>query len=276
MTDFVPHAVVLPSDRPGARLALVLHGILGSHKNWRTFTRGLARALPGWRFALVDLRNHGASHGAPGPPTLAACADALQRLAEQLDAPVEVVIGHSFGGKVALELGARAPDGLSTVFVLDASPERHAVLPEADHEVRTVMAALRAVPQPLARRNDVMVHLAAAGLHRSIQLWMTTNLRASDEGMVWTFDLDAATAMLEDYFRTDSWGPLRSTDPSAPAVHLVRAGRSDRWTSDVLRKLDELPTGARGAVHVLPDAGHWVHVDNPRGLSDLLVRNFPT
>ncbi len=275
MTDFVPHALLLPADRPG-RLAVVLHGILGSHKNWRRFTRGLAKRLPGWRFALVDLRNHGASHGAPGPHTLAACADDLRRLAEQLDAPIEVVIGHSFGGKVALELGARAPEELSTVFVLDASPERHAVLPDADHEVRTVMAALRAVPLPLARRNDLLPHLAAAGLPLSIQRWMTTNLREGDRGLVWTFDIDAALAMLEDYFRTDSWGPLVTTNPSAPAVHLVRAGRSDRWTGEVIRKLDELPPSARGSVHVLPNAGHWVHVDNPKGLTDLLVRMFPT
>jgi esterase len=276
MTDFVPHAVLFPGDRPGGRLALVLHGILGSHKNWRTFTRVLARRLPGWRFALLDLRNHGDSSGAPGPHTLAACADDLERLAEELGASPEVVIGHSFGGKVALELGARAPEGLSTIFVLDASPERHEVLPDADHEVQTVLAALRAVPQPLARRNDVLLHLAAAGMPRSIQLWMTTNLRPGDGGFVWTFDLDAATAMLEDYFRTDSWGPLLTTDPSAPAVHLIRAERSDRWTTDVLRKLDKLPAAGRGSVHLLPDAGHWVHVDNPAGLSDLLVRMFPT
>ena len=114
MTDFVPHALVVPADRPQGRLALVLHGILGSHKNWRMFARGLAERLPGWRFALVDLRNHGASAGAPGPHTLSACADDLERLAEQLGAAPEVVIGHSFGGKVALEVAARAPAGLST------------------------------------------------------------------------------------------------------------------------------------------------------------------
>lgn len=276
MTDFVPHALVVPADRPQGRLALVLHGILGSHKNWRMFARGLAERLPGWRFALVDLRNHGASAGAPGPHTLSACADDLERLAEQLGAAPEVVIGHSFGGKVALEVAARAPAGLSTVFVLDANPTRHDVLPEADHEVRRVLAALRAVPLPLARRDDVLDHLATAGMPVAIQRWMTTNLRPALGGFVWTFDLDAAEEMLEDYFITDSWAPLRTSDPTAPAVHLVRAGRSDRWTQSVIRALDELPATARGTAHVLPDAGHWVHVDDPQGLTDLLVRMFPT
>ncbi len=276
MSGFVPFALVVPEDRPDGRLALVLHGILGSHKNWRTFARGLADQLPGWRFALVDLRNHGASHGAPGPHTVAACADDLERLADQLGAPVQAVIGHSFGGKVALEFAGRRPPGLRTAFILDASPERHEVLPEGDHEVQAVLAALRAVPMPLARRNDVLAHLAAAGLPVAIQRWMTTNLRPEDGGYVWTFDLDGATEMLHDYFGSDQWGPLRSTDPSAPAVHLVRAGRSDRWSPQVLDALDALPPGARGAVHVLPDAGHWVHVDDPVGLTDLIVAAFPT
>jgi len=276
MSDFVPHALVVPPDRPDGRLALVLHGILGNHTNWRSFARGLAARLPGWRFALVDLRNHGDSDGAPGPHTLAACVDDLEALERSLGNPIEAVIGHSFGGKVALELARRASPDLRAAFVLDASPQKYDVLPGADHEVRKVLAALDAVPQPLAKRADVVDAITAQGLPVGIGRWMTTNLKRTDAGFVWTFDLTAAQEMLADYFARDLWGPLRTTDPTAPPVHLVRAGRSDRWPPEVVAELDALAPDARGTVHLLPNAGHWVHVDDPAGLTDLLVRFFPT
>ena len=262
-----------PDPRP--RTAFILHGILGNHTNWRSFARQLADDRPDWRFHLVDLRNHGLSDAPPPPHTLAACADDLDALAAQVGAP-DVVIGHSFGGKVTLEYASRRPDTLLQAWVLDATPHAMPEGPGDDNEVKSVLAALRAVPQPLARRSDVMSELAALGQPPMIQKWMTTNLRRDDDGFRWTFDLDGAEAMLDDYFQRDLWGPLETTSPSAPAVHLVRAGRSDRWTPDLLQRLAALPPGAAGHVHVIEDSGHWLHVDAPDALRALLAEHLPT
>ncbi len=90
---------------------------------------------------------------------------------------------------------------------------------------------------------------------------MTTNLRPTEGGFVWRFDLDAVVEMLEDYGRQD----LRPVVRAAPMeVRLLRAGRSDRWA----------PEDAALATDVLPDAGHWVHVDDPAGLAELLSPSF--
>ena len=91
-----------PGSEPSA-CAYVLHGILGSAKNWRTFGRRLAARFPSWRIVLVDLRHHGDSPHLPPPNTLAACAADLERLSAAREERPSVVIGHSFGGKVALE-----------------------------------------------------------------------------------------------------------------------------------------------------------------------------
>lgn len=266
------HSISVP-DEARPRRAFILHGILGNLGNWRGFARRLARELKGTTFHLVDLRNHGDSPKPPGPHTLAAAADDLEELAARVGAP-DVVVGHSYGGKVTLEYASRRPSGLRQAWVLDATP--HALEdPGDDNEVRKVMAALRSVPQPLANRADVVPALTARGLSRGIGTWMTTNLRPEGDGYVWTFDLDAAESMLADYFRQDLWAPLETTDSDAPRVHLVRAARSDRWTPDVRERLDALPLGAAGLVHVL-DGGHWIHVDAPDALRELFVAHWPS
>jgi len=266
------HSLSVP-DEERPRRAFVLHGILGNLGNWRGFARRLARDLPDTTFHLVDLRNHGDSPRLPGPHTLAAAADDLEELAGRIGAP-DVVIGHSYGGKVTLEYASRRPVGLQQAWVLDATP--HALPdPGDDNEVRKVMAALRSVPLPLAKRADVVPLLAERGLPRSIGTWMTTNLRPDGDGYVWTFDLDAAEAMLADYFRQDLWSPLETTDPDAPRVHLVRASRSDRWTPDVRARLDAIPADAAGTAHVL-SGGHWIHVDAPDALRALFSDHWPS
>ena len=52
-----------------------------------------------------------------------------------------------------------------------------------------------------------------------------------------------------------------------------------RWTPQSLEKLDKAQQAADAAdsqlhIHVLPNAGHWVHVDNPHGLLDMMLPSF--
>ena len=256
------------------RLAFLLHGILGSKQNWRGFARKLSRALPGWEIVTVDLRNHGDSPPLPGPHTVAACSADLAGLAEHLGRRPAVVCGHSFGGKVALATARDHPAGLDQVWVLDANPAPLSAQPGADPEVRRVMAALRSVPQPLAARSDVVAHLRGQGFSDGLARWMTTNLERRDGGFWWRFDLDAARAMIDDYFALDLWD-VTDMPRAAPEIHVVRAERSDRWTDETVQRLELPPAGAPTHLHVLPDAAHWVHADNPAGLLEMMLDWWP-
>ena len=259
----------------GPRIAFVLHGALGNSRNFRAIAKRLHGVLPDWRFVCVDLRNHGESHPAPPPQTLDACTGDLRQLALTIG-EAEVVIGHSFGGKVALAYAESGAPPLSQVWVLDANPGPITIGPPGSPlgEVETVIRAIRSIPLPLRTRNEVVNELTAQGFSHSLAQWMTTNLRRTSDGYEWVFNLDAIETLMADYRVRDFWPYLISREKTA-SVHMVIAEKSARLSADIQTRLESLNPAAGVFTHVLPNAGHWVHVDNPDGLMALFSENWP-
>lgn len=261
-----------PASQP-ERVALLLHGILGSARNLRSVAVQLQRARPTWRIAVADLRNHGDSLGAPPPHDLDACVADVLGLFAEWQVPAQVVIGHSYGGKVAMQLAKTPPLGLRQLWVLDTLP--HLTLDEElagagdPDALALVLDEVRKIPQPLHSRGQLIELFAQAGVDAGVAQWMTTNLVERDGGLYWRFDLAAVDPMLASYFATDSW-PVLERPPPGLRIDLVRGGRSSRWTPGVLQRLAQIQS-RDVRVHTLADAGHWLHVDQPQALQQLLV-----
>jgi len=248
--------------------AFVLHGALGSGQNFSRFIRSLSRERPDYRYVLVDLRHHGSSAGAPPPNTLAACAGDLAGLAAAIGSEPRVVIGHSFGGKVAIEYARLGAPALEQVWVLDSLLGARDEL--EDTEIARVIRAVRSVPMPASSRRDVTEHLVReSGLSSGLAEWMATNLKRVGERYEWVFDLDAIEELMLDYFRVDTWDYLARAR-ERPEFRLAVAERSDRWTPALRERAKALAPSARVVYHELERSGHWVHVDNPDGLLALL------
>ncbi|MFN3196824.1 MAG: alpha/beta fold hydrolase [Bradymonadia bacterium] len=281
MSDFLPTYTLLPpGDVTPSHTAVVLHGIWGSRRNWQSYMRRMCERHPDWRFVLVDLRNHGDAPPAPAPHTLSACADDIARLMDHLEMRPDVIMGHSFGGKVAMAFGDQYPDGTDAIWVLDALPGARVGVEAADQgEAVRLIENLRAVPLPLESREALVEALSARGFSQMIAQWMTTNLVRGQhdgaQGFVWRFNIDGIEAMLADYFQHDYWPFLeaRAAGFPGPEIKLLRAARSDRWTPEIIARFEEIAS-EHVSVHLLPDAGHWVHVDNPEGLAILLTEWF--
>ena len=93
---------------------LAIHGLTGYGGRWRQ----LAGHLPEIAIAAPDLLGHGRSSWA-APWTIDANATALARLLDdEADTPV-LVVGHSFGGALALHLAAVRPDLVAALLLLD-------------------------------------------------------------------------------------------------------------------------------------------------------------
>ena len=245
----------------------VLHGIYGAGRNWATIARGLHAERPDWGVILVDLRLHGHSQGFAPPHTLAACVHDLVELSRFLGRRPDAVLGHSFGGKVALMTAPALHP--AQVWVIDSTPSRRS---PGGSAVR-MLEALKRLPDRFGDRGDAIEALERDGVARHVAQWMATNLARTEGGYGWRFDLQGLEALLDDFFRRDLWDVVE-TPPAGTAIHLVRATESDVIGEAEMERFRRAAGGGLGFVHEL-HGGHWLNVDDPDGLLRLLAAELP-
>ncbi|KAI5655931.1 hypothetical protein M9H77_24724 [Catharanthus roseus] len=275
---------------PEPPTAVLLHGILGSRKNWGTFARRLAHEFPKWQFLLVDLRCHGdsASISKRGPHTVASAALDVLKLLGHLKLTPRVVVGHSFGGKVALSMVEQAAKPLARpvrVWVLDATPGKVRAGANGDDHPAELISFLSTLPDEVISKRDVVDALVREGFSKDVAQWVVTNLRSrvppgsSSSSFSWVFNLKGIAEMYQSYEETNLWKLVEDV-PRGVHVNFLKAERSlHRWALEDLQRIhaaeeQAVEEGGGVEMHVLEDAGHWVHADNPDGLFKILSFSF--
>lgn len=264
------HARVTAKDAVPRRWLLVLHGIYGSGRNWGTIARRLVDARPEWGVLLVDLRNHGGSRGFPGPHTLAAAAADVDRLVARMDFHAAAVMGHSFGGKVALLYAAHHGGDVGQVWVMDSTP----AVREPEGSAWGMIGLVRGLPAQFASRAEAVQALMGAGLGEGLAQWMAINLEPVEGVYRWRIDFDVMEEMLRDFFRTDLWETVVHP-PEGVELHFVKATESNTLDEESARRVEMAGT-ANGRVHLhLLEGGHWINADNPEAVIELLRTTLP-
>jgi esterase len=251
------------------RWIYMLHGIYGAGRNWGTIARRVVRERDDWGAVLVDLRQHGASQGFPPPHTIAAAAQDVVRLATSTGLPLTALLGHSFGGKVALAVAAAGQPQLRQLWMIDSTPEAR----KPTGSAWRMLQVLRALPARFATRDELMAALEKEGFAHAVAQWMATNLEAANGDYTWRFDLDSLEALLVDFFATDLMGVVEAP-PDGLDLRIVRATRASVLDGNTLERIEA--AAAAGRLHLEQvEGGHWLNADNPDALVSLLVHNLP-
>uniref|UniRef100_A0A6N2LVB5 AB hydrolase-1 domain-containing protein n=1 Tax=Salix viminalis TaxID=40686 RepID=A0A6N2LVB5_SALVM len=260
---------VMGKSKPDPPTAVLLHGILGSRKNWGTFTRRLAQEFPAWQFLLVDLRCHGdsASIKKKAPHTVASTAFDVLKL--PLAQSVRILIVF-------------AP---LQVWSLDATPGKVRVGGDGEDHPAELISFIRKLPKEVYSKQDIVNALIQEGFSMDVAQWLVTNLKRNgppglpSSSLSWMFDLDGISEMYQSYEETNLWKFVENL-PQGVHVNFLKAERSlHRWALEDLQRIhaaEDLAAeeGAGVEMHVLEDAGHWVHADNPDGLFRILSSSF--
>ena len=255
---------------PRKRLFLV-HGIYGSARTWRSVATRLVRERSDWDVALADLRGHGRSPAWRAKPSVEACARDLLRLEEQWGGPADAVLGHSFGGKVALlRVKLRRRTSPKQVWAIDSG--LGAGRPSGG--AWEMLGTLRRCPGPFASRAEAEDAVARQGYCASVAKWMATNARETASGWAWRLRADDMEALLRSAFRVSAWDVVESP-PSETSIHVVKARDSGALGPSAVARLRQAAQ-RRGKVHFHEaPGGHWLNVDNPDALVRLLAAGLP-
>jgi pimeloyl-ACP methyl ester carboxylesterase len=237
---------------------IVLHGLLGASGNWHT----LSRTVFSEHFTVytVDQRNHGRSPHSD-TFTYTAMADDLRDFMDQRGLDAAHVLGHSMGGKTAMQFALTYPERLDHLIVVDMAPRAY------PPQHRPLLEALQALDlHPHQSRQDLSEALAEGVPDRRIREFVLKNLHyeRDQDGYSWLMNLDV---IAEKYANVnvaiDSETPFRG-----PAL-FIRGGQSNYVTDDDLPDIQRLFPEAD--LVTIDGAAHWVHADRPQALAEVVV-----
>jgi pimeloyl-ACP methyl ester carboxylesterase len=254
----------LASYRVGAgdHPTVLLHGFLGSGKNLRSLAQRWSERDPARLFLLPDLTGHGASPALPpdaGVEKLAADLRETVR-AEGLTEPVSLV-GHSLGGRVALELVKLEPAMVRDLVLLDITP---GPIDDRLSASRRALEVLLRAPDEAPDRRGLRQFLIDGGLSPAMADWLCMNVRLEEGRARWTFDRRALDRLQAKISADDLW-PVVEARPVP--IRAIRGGRSGYVQEADIRRFE----AAGVPVDTIPAAGHDVHVEGLDALVALLA-----
>ena len=262
------HERIARSDSNPGRWLLLTHGIFGSGANWRGIARKVNERRPEWGVVILDLRLHGRSEDGDRPHTIDALADDVAALAAELGG-VAALAGHSLGGKVMA--AARAKLAVQQTWMLDSSPSaRPEALADPDNSILRVLDSLERLPATFSKRDEMVAALVGGGHDVALAQWLAMSAVPAGDALKLRFDLAALRELLADYYARDLWPAV--DDPAKGGIELVIADRSSVFTADDRARI------AREAAHVRAhhvNAGHWLHIEAPAPVVDLLSQHLP-
>ncbi len=227
---------------------IVLHGLLGSLDNWQPLARRFGAHFKVW---AVDLRNHGQSPHSDDTSFDAMAAD-LDEFMRQHELPRAHLLGHSMGGKVAMQFALRHPNQVDRLVLVDISPRAY-----PPRHARTLAALLALDLHAFQRRKQLDAKLAESVEDAEVRQFLLKNVgRDTHGGFRWKANV---RGLWQSYERLT--GAVTSETPCDRPALFVSGEKSDYVSAadhDLIRRL--FP---RAELRTIADAGHWVHADQP-------------
>jgi esterase len=231
---------------------VLLHGLFGSGDNWGTVAKHFSQH---YQVISVDLRNHGKSPHSDSQ-SYADMADDLLELCDALGLDSIHLLGHSMGGKVALQFATQHPDRVKKLIVVDMAPRAY-----ADAHTHLIDAMLAVDLSTLQSRSEVDKALSNKIPEAMVRQFLLMNLVKSDTNqskanLAWRINLPA----IKTNYPNLSAAVCEHVRYEKPCL-FIRGEHSDYVQGHDIAEIKAMFTQAQ---FVDLPTGHWVHAEQPK------------
>ena len=237
---------------------IILHGLYGSSYNWVSIAKELE---PYYRVINVDQRNHGQSPHS-NEHSYSHLTNDLLELFEELKLEKAILIGHSMGGKVAMQFTIEHPERVSSLIVVDIAPWSHDLSAQISEEHRQIIDGLMSIPiDSLASRNQADEILSKRVKSLPIRQFLLKNLKREQNGsFAWKINLTAIANNLKSLMGRIE--PRTQNHSCKVRTLFIKGELSNYIPIDKEDDLKKIFTNSE--VITIMNSGHWVHAEKPK------------
>lgn len=235
---------------------VIMHGIFGSSDNWLTQARLFSSK---YHVFTLDLRNHGQS-GHSDVFDYTSMANDLQEFIDSKNLKDAIVIGHSMGGKVAMNFALAHPEKLQKLIVVDIAPKFY----NLEHYV--ILDGLNAIPiNTITTRQEADETLSKFVAEADVRQFLLKNLQRKQEGgFSWKLNLPVIAKNLKNIGLD-----LQFDGKLEKPTLFIRGAKSKYVADEDMTRIKEIFPKAE--LETL-DTGHWVQAEKPQEFVDLVMR----
>lgn len=244
------HSKILGEGKP----FIILHGFLGMSDNWKTL--GTQYSENGYEVHLVDQRNHGKSFHSEEFNYDVLSEDVI-RYMDHHNIDSAYVMGHSMGGKTAMQLATSYPKRVTKLIVADIAPRYY---PPHHHFIFNGLSHLDF--DTISDRREADEELSKHIKEKGIRQFLLKNLYWEEKDRLgFRFNFDVLKERMEEIGENISSNAVYE----GPTLFL-RGDRSEYIQPDNFAEIKRhFP---QADIETIDKAGHWLHAENPKQFYD--------
>ncbi|WP_293267658.1 alpha/beta fold hydrolase [Neptunomonas sp.] len=234
---------------------VILHGLFGTLENWGSQIKALSEHF---QVIAVDVRNHGRSPHSDTMDYTAMVEDVIQLLNE-LGLDSVDLMGHSMGGKIAMQLALSYPERIQKLIVVDISPVTYS------HHHKDVLKGLFSVDLACIKsRTEADKQLRNYISEAGVRAFLLKNLyRDSDKKFQWRMNLPTLSKEYDNISKAPSGAPFNGH------VLFIKGAESDYIQAAHRDAI--LGLFPQATYKLIQGAGHWPHAEKPTVFTKLLL-----
>ena len=234
---------------------ILIHGMFGSLSNLGMLARTLAQQ---YRVISVDLRNHGDSPHEQLMDMPSMAGD-IVALLDHLNLPGAILIGHSLGGKVAMQVALNHPSQVSSLVVIDISPVTYSNLQDSALDALNKLAT-----SEISSRGDADALVKEIIPDAATRGFLLKNLARGEDGR---FYLKLNLASVNQNYATTLVAAPSGEPYAGPTLFLK--GEHSAYIQEKHRPIIQ-QLFPQSQVEVVADTGHWLHAEKPAEVNALI------